>query len=90
MHCRKGPQVRLKLNDPLFHFFSQFLGLKIKKDNLDPKLYKMWVCGLLKGPFHDIFECWFFHQIAPPGPIRGPFGRFRFLPPGCKIIRIVH
>ena len=25
------------------------------------------------------FECWFFHQIAPPGPIRGTLGRFRFL-----------
>ena len=27
-----------------------------------------------------IFECWFFHQIAPSGPLRGTLGRFQFLP----------
>ena len=30
----------------------------------------------LKGQCHEIFECWFFHQIAPPGPHRGCLGRF--------------
>ena len=38
------------------------------------------VCLLqvLKGQCHKIFVCWFFHQIAPPGPIRGTLGRFWF------------
>ena len=25
----------------------------------------------LKGQCHEIFVCWFIHQIAPTGPIRG-------------------
>ena len=37
------------------------------------------VC-FLKGQCHKIFEYWFFHQIAPPGPIRGTLRRFRFFP----------
>jgi len=27
----------------------------------------------LKGKCHEIFVCWFFHQVAPPGPIRGRY-----------------
>jgi len=34
----------------------------------------------LKGQCHEFFECWFFHQIAPPGPTRGTLGQFRFWP----------
>ena len=34
----------------------------------------------LKGQCHEIFACWFFHQIAPPGPLEGTLGRFQFLP----------
>ena len=26
---------------------------------------------ILKGQCHEIFNCWFFHQIASPGPSRG-------------------
>ena len=33
-----------------------------------------------KGQCHEIFECWFFPEIAPPGPIRGTLGRFQFSP----------
>ena len=25
------------------------------------------------------FECWFFHQKAPPDPLRGNLGQFHFL-----------
>ena len=32
----------------------------------------------LKGQCHKIFECWFFHQIAPPGPLRGTMRDFDF------------
>jgi len=32
---------------------------------------------ILKGQCHEIFECRFFHQIAPPGPIRGTLARFQ-------------
>ena len=32
--------------------------------------------------------CWFFHQIAPPGPIRGTLGRFWFFPKIRGDIRI--
>ena len=32
----------------------------------------------LKGQCDNIFVCWLFHQIAPPGPIRGTLGRFQF------------
>ena len=41
----------------------------------------------LNGQCHNIFVCWFFHQIAPPGPIRGTFGRFRFFPKIRRDIR---
>ena len=27
----------------------------------------------LKGQCHEIFVCWFFHQKAPPGPLRGTY-----------------
>ena len=33
----------------------------------------------LKGQCHEISECWFFHQIASPGPIRGTLQQFRFV-----------
>ena len=35
---------------------------------------------LKKGQGPQIFECWFFHQLASPGPIRGTLGRFQILP----------
>ena len=38
----------------------------------------MEMVPLLKGQCHEIFGCCFFHKIAPPGPIRGTLGRFRF------------
>ena len=44
----------------------------------------LWVKGL-KGQCHKIFVCWFFHQIAPPGLIRGTLGQFRFFPKIRKI-----
>ena len=34
----------------------------------------------LKGQCHEIFECWFFHHIAPLGPISSMLGRFQVLP----------
>ena len=34
----------------------------------------------LKGQCHEIFECLFFHQKAPPGPHRDTLGWFHFLP----------
>jgi len=34
----------------------------------------------LKGQCQEIFECWFFHQKAPPCPLRGNLGRYHFLP----------
>ena len=38
-----------------------------------------------KGQCHEIFECWFFHQLAPPGPLRGTLGQFQFLPKFAEI-----
>ena len=35
---------------------------------------------ILKGQCNEIFECWFFNQKAPPGPLRGTLGRLYFLP----------
>ena len=37
--------------------------------------------GTLKGQCHKIFECWFFHPMASPDPIRGTLPR---------ILMIVH
>jgi len=34
--------------------------------------------GHLNGQCHEISEYWFFHQIAPPGPIRGTLWWFWF------------
>ena len=47
------------------------------------KLCKQLDCCMiipLKGQCHEIFVCWFFHQIAPSGPFRGTLGRFQFFP----------
>ena len=35
---------------------------------------------LLKGQCHEIFESWFFHQKAPPGPFGCTLRQFHFLP----------
>ena len=39
---------------------------------LEIKFGKVFNC--LKGQCHEIFWCWFFHQIASPGPIEGTLG----------------
>ena len=42
--------------------------------------YISTIGAALKGLCHEIFMCWFYHQIASPGTIRGALGQFRFLP----------
>ena len=51
---------------------------KIEKyfNNLLGEMYSAeYVYVGLKGQCHEIVECWFFHQIAPHGPIRGIYSR---------------
>jgi len=33
---------------------------------------------LYKTQSHEIFECWFFHQLASPGPNKGTGSIFKF------------
>ena len=50
----------------------------LNTQNIPRKSVSIFTTFSLKGQCHEIFECWFFHQKAPPGPLRGTPGRFHF------------
>ena len=52
------------------------------------QMYKLKAFKVLKGHCHEICSCFFLHQIAPPGPIRGTLAGFRVLPNIHRYIRI--
>jgi len=81
------PRLTHYWRNPRYHFPSEnYLKFNCSyghsafpHNRLRTRTIKFYQIISLKGQCHEIFECWFSHQMASLGPIRGTLGRFWFL-----------
>ena len=52
----------------------------VKRTVAEAFLLSIFILFSLMGQFHDIFDCWFFHQMASSVPITGTLQQFGFFP----------